>query len=75
MNYGLRLTLAVFDAAWSWFFIFLVILQPVPLRWPALEEVKPSRAEEPKYHIDQIYPPGEAEPTLVYEEKPAIEIE
>lgn len=53
----------------------LVVPHPIPLDGPALEDVESCCSEEPEHDVDQVGPPGYAQPFLVDEEEAAVEEE
>ena len=48
---------------------------PVPSNRPALKKIKSSSSKGPEQDVDEIGPPGNAEPLLVYQEDTAVEEE
>ena len=64
MLYRCRIALALDPSRWLKM-IAVVVLQPIPLHGPALEEIKPRRTEHPEHDIDQVDPPSDAQPFLV----------
>ena len=74
MLYGSRLALAC-SGIWRVGLIFLVIAHPIPLDGPTLEKIEARGAKGPKDSVDEVGPPGDAEPFLVDKEKAAIEEE
>lgn len=64
MLHGCGIALALNPSGWL-NMVAAVVLQPIPLDGPALEEIEPGRTEHPKYDIDQVNPPGDAQPLLV----------
>ena len=64
MLHGCRIALAL-NPSGCLDMVAAVVLQPVPLHGPALEEIEPGRSEHPKYDIDQVNPPGDTQPLLV----------
>ena len=49
-------------------------LQPVPIRRPALKEIKAGRTDKPGKLIDEVGPPGYTQPALVDDEEATVEV-
>ena len=72
MLYRCRIALALDPSRWLKM-VAVVVLQPIPLDGPALEEIKPRRTKHPEHDVGQVDPPSDAQPLLVHKEEAAIE--